>query len=114
MRRRAAGDKRRSPRGPSSAITSEGMASMVCRRRDDAKGLIPEAKENAVIRIGADHDLIGRRERLESGFLELVLQCEQMFRRTEELGRCLRAGRSHSGEDQYATLVIARAFSGQH
>src|SRR6185369_16247400 len=90
------------------------MSSMACRWWDDAIGLIAEVEENAVIGLGSDHYLIGRRESIVSGFFQLFLQFEQMFWRTEKLCRRLRASRIHSRKDQDAGLLIGQAFTGQH
>src|SRR5882724_1412557 len=90
------------------------MSSRACRWRDDAIGFIAEVEENAVIGLGSDHYLIGRRESIVSGFFQLLLQFEQMFWRAEKLRRRLRASRIHSRKDQDAGLLIGRAFTRQH
>src|SRR5215510_7426680 len=89
------------------------MSSMTRRWRDDAIGLIAEVAENAVIRLGSDHYLIGRWKSIVSGFFQFLLQFEQVFGRTEKLRRRLRASRVHSRKDQGTGLLIGRAFTGQ-
>ena len=84
------------------------------RWRDDETGLIAEVEENAVIGLGSDHYLIGRRESIVSGFFQFLLQFEQVFWRAEKLRRRLRASRIHSRKDQDAGLLIGRAFTGQY
>src|SRR5689334_13846941 len=87
---------------------------MIRRWWDDAIGLIAEVEENAVIGLGSDHYLIGRRESIVSGFFQFLLQFEQVFWRAEKLRRRLRASRIHSRKDQDAGLLIGPAFTGQH
>src|ERR1044071_10512631 len=90
------------------------MSSRACRWRDDETGLIAEVEENAVLGLGSDHYLIGRRESIVPGFFQFILQFEQVFWRAEKLCRRLRASRIHSRKDQDAGLLIGRAFTGQH